>query len=59
MNTLNDTDVMEQMKANISALTEERDQLQQMLQGLRDEVEQLRREQQDGDQTVKMTTREI
>ncbi|XP_050974649.1 centromere-associated protein E isoform X3 [Labeo rohita] len=52
MNTLNDTDVMEQMKANISALTEERDQLQQMLQGLRDEVEQLRREQQDGDQTI-------
>ncbi|XP_016115359.1 centromere-associated protein E-like [Sinocyclocheilus grahami] len=43
MNTLRDTEMMEQMKASISCLTEERDQLRQ---SLRDEVEQLRTEQQ-------------
>ncbi|XP_016422139.1 centromere-associated protein E-like isoform X9 [Sinocyclocheilus rhinocerous] len=43
MNTLRDTEMMEQMKASISSLTEERDQLRQ---SLRDEVEQLRTEQQ-------------
>ncbi|XP_016349657.1 centromere-associated protein E-like isoform X2 [Sinocyclocheilus anshuiensis] len=46
MNTLRDTEMMEQMKASISSLTEERDQLRQTLQSLRDEVEQLRTEQQ-------------
>ncbi|KAK2908448.1 hypothetical protein Q8A67_004285 [Cirrhinus molitorella] len=52
VNALSDTEMMEKMKADISSLTEERDQLQQTLQGLRDEVEQLRREQQDRDQTM-------
>ncbi|KAF4119173.1 hypothetical protein G5714_001224 [Onychostoma macrolepis] len=52
VNTLDDTEMMEQMKASISSLTEERDQLHQTLQSLRDEVEQLRTEQQERDQTL-------
>lgn len=59
INTLSETEMMEQMKTSISSLMEERDQLEQTLQGLREEVEQLRREQQERDQMVKMTTGKI
>uniref|UniRef100_A0A9J8BZ24 Centromere-associated protein E n=1 Tax=Cyprinus carpio carpio TaxID=630221 RepID=A0A9J8BZ24_CYPCA len=47
VNTLRDSEMMEQMEASISSLTEERDQLRQTLQSLRDEVER-----QEGDQTL-------
>uniref|UniRef100_A0A9J8ANR7 Centromere-associated protein E n=1 Tax=Cyprinus carpio carpio TaxID=630221 RepID=A0A9J8ANR7_CYPCA len=52
INTLSETEMMEQMKTSISSLMEERDQLEQTLQGLREEVEQLRREQQERDQMM-------
>ncbi|XP_059408289.1 centromere-associated protein E isoform X5 [Carassius carassius] len=51
-NTLSETECMEQMKTSIRSLMEERDQLGQTLQGLRDEVEQLRREQQEREQMM-------
>ncbi|XP_052428326.1 centromere-associated protein E isoform X3 [Carassius gibelio] len=52
MNTLSETECMEQMKTSIRSLMEERDQLGQTLQDLRDEVEQLRREQQEREQMM-------
>ncbi|XP_016297019.1 centromere-associated protein E-like [Sinocyclocheilus anshuiensis] len=52
MNTRSETEMMEQMKTSISSLMEERDQLEQTLQGLRVKVDQLRREQQERDQMM-------
>ncbi|KAK9980433.1 hypothetical protein ABG768_000041 [Culter alburnus] len=58
MNTLDDPEMME-MKASITSLTEERDQLQQTLQSLRDELEHLKREQQERDQTMTQLRSEL
>ncbi|XP_067259077.1 centromere-associated protein E isoform X2 [Chanodichthys erythropterus] len=58
MNTLDDPEMIE-MKASITSLTEERDQLQQTLQSLRDELEHLKREQQERDQTMAQLRSEL
>nr|XP_055062269.1 centromere-associated protein E [Misgurnus anguillicaudatus] len=41
--SLDESDVMEKMKSNITSLTEERNQLQEILQTLREETEEMKR----------------
>ncbi|XP_051560864.1 centromere-associated protein E-like [Myxocyprinus asiaticus] len=59
MSSLDETGMMEKLKANISSLTEERDQLQKILQGLREEREQLRRDQEEKEEMVVQIREEL
>ncbi|XP_065110107.1 centromere-associated protein E isoform X2 [Paramisgurnus dabryanus] len=43
LSSLDESDMMEKMKSNITSLTEERNQLQEMLQALREETEEMKR----------------
>lgn len=53
MSSLDESEVVEKMKSNINTLTEERDQLQEILKGLREETEELRRDQQKKQEMVR------
>lgn len=47
VSTLDESEMVEKLKSNINSLTEERDQLQETLKGLGEEMEELKSDQQE------------